>query len=170
MGWTKPGPGRGNPPGVGRPGGARNKSSVEKNREAAEFCKRIIYDPRYQSNLLERARAGVLPPQMEALLFYFVFGKPTEKVEISAPDLAKPLENLSEAELAKRTASLMERIRDMAQAAKEGAETVEASVVRVGVVPPALTESSGSGFGAGVEPTEEERARAAEIEAEAEAE
>ncbi len=159
MSWTKPGPGRGNSPtGAkrGRPAGARSASSLEKNREAAEFCKRIIYDPRYQANLLERARAGALPPQMEALLFYFVFGKPTEKVEISAPELTKPLENLSEAELATRTAALMDRIRDMAQATKDAPETVEASVVRVGVVPPAIAETSESGLGVGVAPVEAE--------------
>lgn len=148
MTWTKPGPGRGHK--GGRPEGVRSKSSYEKNKEAAEFCKRIIYDPRYQSNLLERARSGSLSPQMEALLFYFVFGKPTERVEISAPDLAKPLENLSEAQLAQRTADLMQRIRDMGQERRNAEETVEGEVVRVGVVQPAISEVSSSGRGVGI--------------------
>jgi hypothetical protein len=134
----------------GRPTGSRNDHSIVKNREAADFCKTIIYDPRYRANLLERARNGTLPPQIEALLFYFVFGKPLEKVEISAPDLVKPLENLTEAELAARTAALMDRIsrlREEASSAPEG--TIDAEVVHI--VHPQLPPPSGEfGIGTGI--------------------
>jgi len=152
MAWTKPGPGRppaGEKRGRGRPPG-RSESSILKNREAAEFSRRIIYDPRYQANLLERARNGQLSPQMEGLLFYYVFGKPTEKVEITAPELAKPLQNLSEEQLAQRTVELMERIRQLAQEARDAENTVEAETIKVGVLPPAYAEVSSSGLGAGV--------------------
>lgn len=141
---------------AGRPKGSRSESSIAKNREAAEFCKTIVYDPRYRANLLERARRGELPPQIEALLLYFVFGKPTERVEITAPDLAKPLENLTEAELAARTATLMERISRLAQQAKEASEdAIDAEVVHTQPQLPPHTGEFGTAVGVVVEQEKE---------------
>jgi hypothetical protein len=103
--WVKGGP--------GRPPGGRNQSSMAKAGDAKRYCDAIINDPQYRANLMNRARAGTLPPQIEALLFYFSFGKPTERVEVTAPELTRGLNELTEAELAARTEALMVRIQNL---------------------------------------------------------
>lgn len=64
---------------AGRPKGSKNKVTLEA-RAAASL---IVDDPEYRDTLLAKARKGTLSPAMEALLWYYAHGKPTENVSIS---------------------------------------------------------------------------------------
>ena len=72
MAWPK---GKPRPPGAGRHKGSQNK----KNRAIESITGQIIYDPCYQANLRQRAIDGTLAPGMEAMLWYYQFGKPKEQ-------------------------------------------------------------------------------------------
>jgi hypothetical protein len=62
---------------AGRPKGAQNRAT----REAKEFCRGIVDDPRYQISLRRRAIAGKLSPAMECLLWYYAKGRPVRTIE-----------------------------------------------------------------------------------------
>lgn len=63
------------PPGSGRQKGSRNK----KNEAIESITGAILYDPAYQENLHKRAVLGELAPGLEAMLFYYQFGRPAEQ-------------------------------------------------------------------------------------------
>lgn len=50
----------------------------------------ILENPKYVANLKKRALAGELPPAVETMLFYYLYGKPVEKLEHSG-NADKPL-------------------------------------------------------------------------------
>jgi len=56
--------------------------------------------------LIRRARVGVLAPAMEMMLWYYLFGKPVEKIQVSTTD--DSLIDLTDAELSARTKELHE--------------------------------------------------------------
>jgi Family of unknown function (DUF5681) len=66
----------------GRPKGVPNKSTVE----VRQIATRLLEDPEYQRQLVERLRTGKLPPQMEALLWFYAHGKPKDQLELSGND------------------------------------------------------------------------------------
>ena len=70
----------------GRKPGVPNKVTVEAREAASE----IVDNPAYRAKLVERALAGKLPPQIEAMLWAYAKGKPKETLELSGPD-AGPL-------------------------------------------------------------------------------
>jgi len=110
---------------VGRPKGSfgvkkqRNKKSLhdlfhtsaERYTEisinkARRIAARILEDELYLTNLIRRARVGVLAPAMEMMLWYYLFGKPVEKIQVSTTD--DSLIDLTDAELSARTKELHE--------------------------------------------------------------
>ena len=91
---------------VGRPPGPTSHLT-KKLSEAAKFAQRIIDDPAYLDNLLLRARSGVLPAGLEALLWYYKFGKPVHRVELSGPG-GVDLSSASEEEIEERAVKLQE--------------------------------------------------------------
>jgi hypothetical protein len=70
----------------GRPPGVPNRA----NREVRGFCQRLVADPEYRKSLETRLCAGTLPPQLEALIWKYAFGKPPQAMDITAhgPSLA----------------------------------------------------------------------------------
>lgn len=91
---------------MGRSKGALNRLT----REAALMAREIVSDPEYFRALRARAIAGTLGP-MEPVLWYFGYGKPKERVELSRGD-ALDLSTLSDEELALRAEALAEACRE----------------------------------------------------------
>jgi hypothetical protein len=75
--------------------------------KARELAAQIIEDPEYRRQLLRRARFGVLPPQIETMLWYYLFGKPQENIQVNVTS-NDDLENLTDEELVERAAELAE--------------------------------------------------------------
>lgn len=79
-------------------GGQRNLTLLQRN-EAKNFALKIIRDAKYRETLEKRAKAGVLAPAVEQMIWHYAYGKPADRVEISrGPDLS----DLTEEELADR--------------------------------------------------------------------
>ena len=76
--------------------------------EAREFAKRILNDPEYRMNLLDRARKGTLPQSIETLLYYYGFGRPiiTVEEETTVNFNGEDLTQLSNEELEQRAQRL----------------------------------------------------------------
>ena len=53
-----------------------------------------------------RARAGVLAPAVEMMLWYYLFGKPAERIDVNVS--SDDLVSLTDAELAQRTKEIAE--------------------------------------------------------------
>ena len=70
------------PPGSGRKKGTPNKATTE----VAAFCRSIVLDPHYLRTFAARAKAGKLPPNLEAMLWHYSYGKPREHVTLDAPE------------------------------------------------------------------------------------
>ena len=66
-------------PGSGRTAGTLNKAT----REVRELSQKLVTDPAYQANLLERLREG-RAGALEPVLWHYAFGKPRESVSLSA--------------------------------------------------------------------------------------
>jgi adenine C2-methylase RlmN of 23S rRNA A2503 and tRNA A37 len=67
--------------GQGRKSGVPNKATLE----VKEFCRGLINDEIYQKKLRARMQSGKIPPAVEALMWHYAYGKPTETVEVQTP-------------------------------------------------------------------------------------
>jgi hypothetical protein len=65
----------------GRPKGSRNKAS----QEIAQLARRLLSDRPYRRHLKARLRDGTAP-HIEALLYYYAYGKPVERHELTGTD------------------------------------------------------------------------------------
>ena len=66
----------------GRKTGGRRRGTTNKvTAEARAVCAAIVDDPAYRKKLVARAKAGELPPAIEAMLWHYAYGKPKEQVE-----------------------------------------------------------------------------------------
>lgn len=92
---------------VGRPPGARNKVTSE----AREFATRIVESPEYRDMLMLRAVAGELQPAVECMLWYYAYGKPAERVDVTFQERVAEYEGLSDEELARRAEDAAREIR-----------------------------------------------------------
>lgn len=70
---------KGTPKTGGRTKGTPNKVSTE----VKTFCGRLIDDPDYQAGFAQRFKAGTLPAPLEAMVWHYRYGKPTEYIEHS---------------------------------------------------------------------------------------
>lgn len=53
--------------------------------EARRLSRKLLSDPTYRKTLIARLRSGTIQPGVEALLYYFAYGKPKETVETVPP-------------------------------------------------------------------------------------
>lgn len=68
----------------GRPAGRQNNATLA----AKALARDIVTDSKYLKKLRTRALRGQLKPAVEALLWYYAFGKPTETLDIDVRDNA----------------------------------------------------------------------------------
>lgn len=87
----------GSTPGPGRPKGVPTKATVE----VRALCQRIVNDPAYQAALKKRLESGDIAPQIEALVWFYAYGKPQEA-------LPPPVEVQAEAQQAEHADSYSE--------------------------------------------------------------
>jgi hypothetical protein len=64
-----------------RTAGPGRKKITEQDREIRRITKRLLLDRRYMANLRARAISGKLQPGVEAMLWYYAFGKPPDVIE-----------------------------------------------------------------------------------------
>jgi hypothetical protein len=67
-------------PGPGRPKGVPNKATTE----VKKLCTALVEDADYQARFRTRMLAGKLPPMVEAMAWYYAFGKPREQIQLDA--------------------------------------------------------------------------------------
>jgi hypothetical protein len=60
-----------------------------------EFAEKVLASKEYRASLYRRVLLDELPAQIEALLYYYAAGKPTERVEHTGKD-GKPIESVHE--------------------------------------------------------------------------
>jgi hypothetical protein len=70
--------------------------------EARNFALTILRSAEYRKSLLDRVRTGTLPPNIEAMLWAYAYGRPMERVEVTHINPTAQLADLSLEELAKR--------------------------------------------------------------------
>ena len=63
----------------GRPKGVPNKATGE----IAARCRALIEDPEYQKYFGHRFAVGQLPPALEAMVWAYAYGKPSERMELT---------------------------------------------------------------------------------------
>jgi hypothetical protein len=63
---------------LGRPKGSRGKRYVE----VEKVCRKLVEDPGYQAKFKQRLEDGSLPPALEAMAWYYAYGKPRERVSL----------------------------------------------------------------------------------------
>ena len=62
-----------------RPKGSLNRVTLE----AREFARDLIDSPDYRKSLARRIKNDALPGGVEVMLWYYAYGKPTDKVEVT---------------------------------------------------------------------------------------
>ena len=70
---------------AGRLGGKLGGRPKKGSRQAvARLCQRMVSDPAYQKQLIERLRSGRLSPVMESALWAYAYGRPVESIDVQA--------------------------------------------------------------------------------------
>lgn len=63
----------------------RSKEARKEAEEVRKISKKLITDKVYQAKLIEKLQDGTLHPSMQAMLWYFAFGKPMETQDEKTP-------------------------------------------------------------------------------------
>jgi hypothetical protein len=87
----------GDPKRGGRRKGTLNRATVQ----GREFAVKLVSDAAYVASVQTRAKAGKLSPGLEALLWYFAFGKPPESLELSGKVNGRDVSQMDTNELLK---------------------------------------------------------------------
>ena len=90
---------------MGRPKGSLNRIT----KQAREFARKILDSEEYRNSIERRIGKDSLPGGVEVMLWYYAYGKPTEKVDVSFSETAD-LSDLTEAQLAERAQHLAKHI------------------------------------------------------------
>jgi len=70
----------------GKKGGRKKGVLNVATGEFKEFCKKLITDMTFRSNITRRFRDGTLDPSLMKLLILYGAGRPPERIEVSGPD------------------------------------------------------------------------------------
>lgn len=70
----------------------------------------VIFDPEYRRMFKLRAKAGDLHPSVEAAMFNYLAGKPTEVIDLTVSDKREDLSELSTEELSKRAGEIQAKL------------------------------------------------------------
>jgi hypothetical protein len=65
-----------------RRGGPGRPRLTEQDKEVRKISKRLLSSPAYMKKLKQRLESGAIQPGVEAMLFYYAYGKPQESVEV----------------------------------------------------------------------------------------
>ncbi len=71
-------------------------------QQARKMISKILDDPEYLVNLKRRAKAGVLAPAVEIMLWHYYYGKPQENVNVNVKTDGEDLSKLTDKQLAER--------------------------------------------------------------------
>ena len=66
---------------------------------ALQIASFVIQDPLYRKNLIVRARAGTLPPNIEMMLWHYILGKPIEQINITTDSPQRDMSEMTDDEL-----------------------------------------------------------------------
>jgi hypothetical protein len=66
-------------------GGTNRRPKKSVSDEARRLSRKLLSDPTYRKTLNKRLRAGTIQPGVEALLYYYAYGKPKETIETTPP-------------------------------------------------------------------------------------
>jgi hypothetical protein len=95
--------------------------------EARAFARQIVNSPEYRASLLRRIVQGALPPQIEAMLWHYSYGKPTEQVQVT---VVNELTRLGNDELVRRAQELTTQLQQIELDAVDGPVAPESSTVQ----------------------------------------
>lgn len=75
-------------------------ANIRKAQKAAlQLASFLIQDPLYRKNLIVRARAGTLAPNIEMMLWHYILGKPVEQINITTDAPDREMSEMTDAEL-----------------------------------------------------------------------
>lgn len=72
-----------------RRGGRKGAPKKSVTDAARKLSRKLLTDPAYRKMLVKRLRAGTIQPGVEALLYYYAYGKPKETIETTPPSDVK---------------------------------------------------------------------------------
>lgn len=79
----------------------------------------VIFDPEYRRMFRLRAKAGDLHPSVEAAMFNYLAGKPTETIDLTLNDKREDLSELSVEELSKKAAEIQVKLEQVPKQDKQ---------------------------------------------------
>lgn len=82
------------------------------------FCREVLNSPEYRQSIRNRITLGILPAQVECLMYHYAHGKPVEKVEVK-DDRSSALETMTVEQLESRALFLADVARRMREQANE---------------------------------------------------
>lgn len=99
--------------GPGRPKGLRNKQTMEQRAFAEAVCYGLDGMGReaFIAFTAQRLFAGALPPSVEQLIYFYLLGKPVERVEVQ--DMTGSLGQLTPEQLEQRALQLAQLARQL---------------------------------------------------------
>lgn len=92
-------------PETGKSRGGRHVGSKNVvSNEARAFALEIVRSEEYRASLMSRVRTGTLPPNIEAMLWAYAYGKPMDRLQVEHVVPGAALHEMSLAELGERAA------------------------------------------------------------------
>lgn len=99
-------------------------ATVYSRAEAQRFAREIVESESYRTTVQDRAAKGTLPPAIEAMLWYYAYGKPLEQLSLTVQ--SEDLSSLSLEELQQRAKTLSDKL----QEAEDVASAIPADIVK----------------------------------------
>ena len=78
--------------------------------EAQRFARQIVESESYRETVQNRAKTGTLPQSIEAMLWYYAYGKPIEQVHMTLSPGEEDLGAMSVADLQRRAREIADEL------------------------------------------------------------